>query len=81
MKKYAKDIQGDSPLENPLVKGRATAVRVATLLRRTVLTVALTMREIFGKEFLSALAMNSGASRIQRGPLSATKSAPRKQAI
>ena len=32
VEKYAKDIQGDSPLENPLPKSRATAVRVATLL-------------------------------------------------
>ena len=62
MEKYAKDIQGDSPLENPLVKSRATAVRVATLLRRTVLAVALAMRRNFGKGSLSALAMNSGAA-------------------
>ena len=51
MKKYAKDIQGDSPLKNPLPKSRATAVRVATLLRRTVLTVALAMREILERDF------------------------------
>ena len=30
---------------------------------------------------LSELALNSGASRVQRGPLHASKSAPRKQAI
>ena len=51
VKKYAKDIQGDSPLENPLVKVRATAVRIATLLRRTVLTVALARHEILTKDF------------------------------
>ena len=46
VEKYAKDIQGDSPLKNPLVKGRATAVRVATLLN-----VALAMREILARDF------------------------------
>ena len=51
VKKYAKDIQGDSPLENPLVKSRAPAVRVATLLRRTVLSVALARRGILAKNF------------------------------
>ena len=51
VKKYAKDIQGDSPLENPLSKGRATAVRVAALLRRTVLTVALSMSGILAMDF------------------------------
>ena len=35
----------------------------------------------FGKGFLSLLAMNSGVSRVQRGPLSAHRSAPREQAI
>ena len=54
MEKYAKDIQGDSPLKNPLPKGRATAVRVAMLLRRTVWAVALAMREILARDFLSA---------------------------
>ena len=51
VKKYAKDIQGDSPLKNPLPKSRATAVRVAALLRRTVLAVALTMRGILAMDF------------------------------
>ena len=81
MKKYAKDIQGDSPLENPLPKSRATAVRVATLLRRTVLSVALAMRGFLAIDFLSALAMNSGVSRVHRGLLHASKSAPQEQAI
>ena len=73
MEKYAKDIQGDSPLENPLPKSRATAVRVAALLRRTVLTVALSMSGFLETDVLSAQAMNSGVSRVHRG--SAYKSA------
>ena len=51
VEKYAKDIQGDSPLENPLPEDRATAVRVATLHGRTVLTVALAMRGILARDF------------------------------
>ena len=51
VEKYAKDIQGDSPLENSQPKSRATAVRVATLLRRTVLSVALAMRKFSARDF------------------------------
>ena len=49
-------------METSPIESRATAVRVATLLRRTVLAVALAMRGILAKDFLSALAMNSGAA-------------------
>ena len=79
--KAAKAAKGVSPFGIPLVKGRATAVRVATLLRRTVLPVALAKRGILARDFLSAPAMNSGVSRVHCGSLSAIKSAQREQAI
>ena len=78
-RKGSKSRQRISPFGISLVKSRATAVRVATLLRRTVLSVALAMCGILARDFLSAPAMNSGANRVQRG--SASKPAPRKQAI
>ena len=77
-KSMQKTFKGRIPLKIPC-QGTCNGGSCRYAPRRTVLAVALAVREIFCNEFLSLLAMNSGASRVHCG--SASNFTPREQAI